>query len=149
MYLRTDKWFASGLLVFLFFAIGCAFWLGQRSMQDELNQKQSRIDRAFRHWESKVGGTSLWPGSLGGMITYNLRTFDSGKNWYAVEYDDDWGMRVVGVADEFYPWLLAQINGGGRLTQYVETNGSLGMVDGIREEEASLLRKAGFRVEHQ
>ena len=118
------------------------FWLGSESRQDELNNLQTRIDDAFKHWDQRVGGTTL----IEGADSYNLRTFDSGKNWYAVAYDDDWAMSIIGSAEDVFPGLINHLNGMKALTDHVESNGPITLKGGIEGKEASLLRKAGFEL---
>ena len=84
------------------------FSTGRESRQVEVDSALQVADSVFRHWDGKSGGTVLWPGSNREVVNYNLRTFDSGKNWYAVEYDQDWGMRITGGVDKVYPGPMDQ-----------------------------------------
>jgi hypothetical protein len=122
------------------------FWLGSDSRQSEIDNMQSRLDRTFKHWDSKVGGTTLWPDSKGENINYNLKSFDSGNTWYAVEYDDNWGMKIAGEAEVIYPGLIKSLEGRDQLFAYVENNGPVTLKDGLNGKEAELLRSAGFEV---
>lgn len=130
------------LFVLLSISSGSGFWLGRDSRQDEIDRHQSRIENAFKHWDQRVGGTSLVPGA----DSYNLRTFDSGKHWYAVQYDDDWGMKIIGNAEEVYPGLINHLDAMNKLTAHVEAHGPLTFQDGADGDDAKLLRDAGFDV---
>lgn len=122
------------------------FAAGRESRQVDVDNARETVDRAFRHWDSKTGGTVLWPGSDGENLNYNLKTFDSGKHWYVIEYDQDWGMKIIGDAEEVYPGLLDQIERMEQLTRHVEEVGPLTLAGGINGDEAQLLRNAGFQV---
>ena len=74
--------------------------------------------KQFKYWDSKVGSTRLTKVAdkkyeLGEeMVSYNLRSFDGGQNWYQVEYDtstDPWKMKILGNVQETNPGLLASI----------------------------------------
>lgn len=108
------------------------------------NERADSIERRYedstQHWGSKSGGTSLLTGT---NINYNLRTFNSGKTWYAVELDSDWGMTIIGESEEVYPGLLDHIEAIDRLTQHVQENGA---IDLSNLDNIKLLEDAGFEV---
>lgn len=120
------------------------FDAGQYSKKPEIERLQSRLDRILRHWDRKSGGTQM----IEGASSYNLQTFDSGKHWYAVEYDKDWGMSIIGEANQVFPNLLDHLASMDNLSSYVETNGPLTLQDGADGQEAKLLQSAGFKIEN-
>ena len=47
-------------------------------------------------------------------INYNLKSFDSGKNWYVVEYNyDSEELKILGGVDDVYPGLMKKIENDG------------------------------------
>jgi hypothetical protein len=95
-------------------AIGGSYFFGYKSRDNEVATSKDRLDRAFRHWDSKTGGTTL----IEGAGSYNLKTFDSGKNWYAIKYNDEWGMEIIGKAEDVYPGLLSHLTGMDALSSF-------------------------------
>lgn len=108
--------------------------------QQRIASLERRYDVMTQHEGSKSGGTSLLTGE---PLNYNLRTFDSGKTWYAVELDRDWGMTILGESEVVYPGLLDHIKAIDRLTQHVQDNGPIGV------DDIQLLEDAGFKVERK
>ena len=106
-------------------------------------EEQSKIN--LRH----QGGTSVyfppnWDKEKDGkFFNYMIHSWDGGKNWYATEYDDEWGIKILGDAKVLYPDLLEYINGMKQLTDYVEKNGS---IDGTDSAGIKALENAGFTV---
>jgi hypothetical protein len=96
------------------------------------------------HWyktryPSKSGGTVLWPGSKGKLLAYQLRSFDGGKNWYAV-HDDDSGVHILGPAETIYPGLMDQIASMDELITNADKQGPLNLTNSTT---VGLLEKAG------
>lgn len=87
----------------------------------------------------KQGATSLWDKS-GKMISYDLRSFDSGRTWYAVHTDDD-KVIVDGAADTVYPGLMKEIQASDDLYYHVKTNGAINLEN---SNDVSLLKAVGF-----
>ena len=113
------------------------FWLSLVNANNRADRAEQTIERLTEHTDSKSGGTSLLTGT---NINYNLRTFNSGKTWYAVELDDDWGMTILGESEIVYPGLLDHIEAMDRLTQHVQEYDVIGFND------IQLLKDAGFEV---
>ena len=102
---------------------------------DELKRMKERQDERSEIELSHQGGGCLYtpPNWLDKYFNYHIRSWDAGKNWYAVEYDNDWGIKILGDAKEMYPGLLEHIKAIDALT-----SGSVGVDE---------LRSAGFTVE--
>ena len=95
----------------------------------------------------KQGATSMWPASSKGeMFSYDLRSFDAGKTWYAVERHGELGEYVVilGKAEVVYPGLMKHLSAMDALTDYVQRQGQFNLNDKL---ERSLLENAGFQVQ--
>ncbi len=107
------------------------------NLKDDLAQSERTLARTTQHLDSKGGGTKLLTGE---MISYNLRTFDSGKHWYAIEYDDDWGLIILGEAEEVYPGLLKHLDAMDNLISHGPITNSA---------DLDLLRAVGFTVEEK
>jgi hypothetical protein len=95
----------TNFLVVTCVVLGILLWLSRVELDQErhLNELDTKHDRQL------VGSTTLWKGSKGKDFTYNLRSFDDGRTWVAVEYDDDWRMKIKGDAEVLYPGLVQSI----------------------------------------
>lgn len=110
--------------------------------------KQYEAERQKIELRHQGGGCLYFPPNWdkekdGNYFNYDLRSWDAGKNWYAVEIDDDWGIKILGDAKVLYPKLLEHIEGMDDLTDYVLKNGS---IDGKDSAGIKALEKAGFTV---
>ncbi len=105
------------------------------------NNKELRrqLDYYKRTYLRRQGGG---PWELGHT---DLRSFDGGKNWYAVKSTDG-GLEILGLAEEVYPGLLAQLEGFDRLVAYAREHGPIGSRP-ITSEDISVLTEAGFTVQ--
>jgi len=109
----------------------------------------SRLESNQAYYDStylrKQGGTSTFGpnGFDNPIINYNLRSWDGGKHWYATEYDDDWGIIILGPVDTIYPGLLEHLNGWDRLTNHVMENGPINFTN---TDDIEILEGAGFTV---
>ena len=103
------------------------------NLKDDLTQSERTLSRITQHLDSKTGGTKL----LTGDISYNLKTFDGGKHWYATEYDEDWGVIILGEAEEVYPGLLKHLDALDNLVSHGPITNSA---------DLDLLRAVGFTV---
>ena len=54
--------------------------------------------------------------------SYNLRSFDKGKNWYAFQETPDGEVKILGPVEEIYPGLWERITV--RLVEHVDRLGS-------------------------
>lgn len=78
--------------------------------------------------------------------SYQLQSLDGGRTWYAVEYQEDGVVKVLGNADSLYPGLVENIEAFDALFKYVEENGPIGSRP-ITSEDLKFLEDAGFTVE--
>jgi len=109
--------------------------------KNNAERNERNYEQITRHLDSKSGGTSML--TDGEFINYQLKTFDSGKTWYAIEYDDDWGVTILGEAEDIFPGLLQHLEAMNELQQYVQENGP---IRGFQSGEIKLLENAGFEV---
>lgn len=116
-----------------------ALWNAKR----ELHFAKEREAKNFEHYRQLVGSTRLWNGSNGDMISYNLRSFDSGQTWVAVEIDKESKMRIKGDAEKLYPGLVQQIQGMNALTEEVLKGRQ---IDLSNQSNQQLLTKVGFDI---
>lgn len=91
----------------------------------------------------------LWKsGATQGYGSYQLRSFDGGLNWYAVDTDVESGsVTIKGLAEEVFPGLLAELEGWDRLMDYAIKNGPITLSGNRAAEDLSALTGAGFTVE--
>ena len=139
------------IVCLLFFALHVWFY---KPKMDELGRIKKHQERKSKVELRHQGATCLyfpphWDKEKdGGSFNYNLYSWDAGKNWYAVEYDEKiegplWGLRIVGDARQLYPGLLEHIEGIDNLTNYVTKNGPL---DISNPNSIKMLNDAGFKV---
>ena len=126
------------VVILILAATVLALGLTSVNLKDDLTQSERTLSRITRHLDSKTGGTSLLTGD---MISYNLKTFDGGKHWYATEYDEDWGVIILGEAEEVYPGLLEHIKVMDKIYDRISTNGPL---DLSISSDADLYDASGF-----
>lgn len=118
-----------------------------KPMQEELEsliRSKNYIDSTYLR---KRGCTSTYGGGELGkdFITYDLRSWDAGKNWYAVEYDyETKELKILGEAEKIYPKLLDHLKAWDKLEHYVIRNGCINpSKDTVGLE---ILKDAGFTV---
>jgi len=82
-----------------------------------------------------------------GYDNYDLRSFDGGRTWWAVESDirND-SVKLLGPAEEVHPGLLDHLVAIDNLYRYVEENGSIVIGSGTTPEEMGVLENAGFEL---
>lgn len=78
---------------------------------------------------------------------FDLRSFDGGKNWYAVNRKEDGSVIIEGPAEELFPGVIARIEAMDKLGEYVKKNGPINLSGKNASEGLNLLNKAGFTVE--
>lgn len=93
----------------------------------------------------KQGGTKLYgQKGMDDWLNYDLRSWDGGKNWYAIDCSpESKGVKILGVADTVYPGLLGTLEGWDRLTKFVKKNGPIDPTD---TSNVKILEDAGFTV---
>jgi hypothetical protein len=106
---------------------------------DNFYEKYQRDQRDIKYFESTYQRQQGWSQAFG---KYDLRTFDGGKNWYAVT-DTDKGVTILGTAEEIHPGLLAHNAGMDALLKSVKQNGP---VDISNPDQLKLLTNAGFSI---
>lgn len=111
--------------------------------REDLSQQRHTEQERTKHYRQLVGMTTLLKGSNGTAVDYNLRSFDGGHTWVAVEYDDEWRMRIKGDAEVLYPGLVAQAQAMDRLTDRVSAGGVVNLASA---EDRQLLEHVGFGV---
>jgi len=109
-------------------------------------QNNQRTEKSLRFCQStylrKQGGTSV----SGSWLNYDLRSFDGGLHWYAVDMTQE-GVVILGDADTVYPGLLSHIDGLERLIKYVKENGPIQVGEKMEPEALQVLNDAGMTVE--
>jgi len=144
------------LIIFFiaFFVVGLIIHaLVTPDLRDYKNMKERQADNSKVELRHSGGGILYHPpgwdrGTDGDSFNYDLRSWDGGKVWYAVQIDKNcvdglWGTTILGRADEMYPGLLEHIEGWDKLLKYVEDNGPIGISD---TDGVQALKGAGFTV---
>jgi len=108
------------------------------------------LKRVKEHYNTtyleKKGGTKLFRGIDKPWLEYDLRSWDAGKNWYAVDYNfDTQELKIVGEAEKIYPGLMEFLDAMDKLTDYVEKNGPINPIDSRGVE---VLESAGFKIKN-
>lgn len=122
-------------------------------LRDYKNMKERQVDRSKIDLRHSGAGILYYPPTWdkdkdGDSFNYELRSWDGGKIWYAVEFDKDcidgqWGLKILGRSNELYPGLLEHIEGWDKLLKYVEDNGPIGVSS---SDGRKALEDAGFTV---
>lgn len=129
------------ILIVLAVALG-ACYSSLRRTRLALQNEKSCFKYLERHVKRRQGVTKLWPGFGGEFLTYDLRSWDAGSTWFAVEMDKDHRMTIKGAAEAVYPGLLSNLLAGDRLFQAAE----FGPLDPNDQKSIQLLSQAGFGV---
>jgi len=131
--------FIIGILTFAVSLFAITFV--ERHLNEVANMKRD-LKYYETTYKSRQGATSLWEGSHGEMLTYDLRSFDGGRNWYVIRRDGD-NVYVQGNVENVYPGLLKHLGSMDELYQRMETNGPLNLGS---TEDISLLKRIGFQI---
>ncbi|MBI3075075.1 MAG: hypothetical protein HYY92_02615 [Parcubacteria group bacterium] len=116
--------------------------MGTRYLQEKAQAsalKASNLD----YYEKTMLREQGWSQEVG---NYDLRSFDGGKRWYAVESDEKGGMIIRGVAEDIFPGLLGRLRGMEALSAYVKENGPLTFSGPRATVDRALIEAAGFSV---
>ena len=119
-----------------------AFYAGYKLKED---QTRNAV-RGYEHYRKtclRKQGSGL------GFGSYNLESYDAGKSWWAVKYDEQGKMEIQGLADQVFPGLLKHIEAMDRLWEYARSNGPLTLSGANAAAEKGLLEGAGFTVEQR
>lgn len=76
------------------------------------------------------------------MLTYELRSFDDGLNWYVIRRNKN-NVYVQGNAENVYPGLLQHLNAMDELYRRVKENGPLNISN---SDDLNCLKNAGFEI---
>ena len=141
------------LFIVLFVAGIIAHALIAPDLRDYKNMKERQVMRSKIELRQSGGGVLYHPPNWdtekdGDSFNYDLRSWDGGKVWYAVEIDKtcvdgQWGLKILGRSDELYPGLLELLEGRENLVKYVKENGPINLNDEVGYE---LLDDAGFSI---
>ena len=123
-------------------------------LQDYKNMKKRQVNESKIELQHSGGGLLYFPPTWdvkknGNSFNYDIRSWDGGKIWYAVEIDTNcvdglWGIKILGRANELYPGLVKHIESWNVLTKYVKKYGSISPND---PEGIKLLENVGATVE--
>lgn len=127
-------------IVLLVFGLATAVHFLVRA-NEHLGREQRKNAYAWRHFRRLQGSTMLWPGSSGEVVPYDLRSWDSGTTWFAVETDAEIRMTIKGPAEQIFPGLLAVVVASGELAS------ARGALDLSNDHDLDLLQRAGFTVQ--
>lgn len=127
------------LITGIFFALAVGIFTGYAIHKNSVSKNMMELEY-YKSTYLRKTGTSQGYGS------YQLRSFDGGRNWYAVETDNG-SMIIKGKAEEVFPGLLAHLEGWDKFIDYVEKNGPITLSGKRATEELSILTGAGFAVE--
>ena len=108
-------------------------------------QLQRTIDRHSKTFLYKSGATSLWAGSKGTMINYDLRSFDGGNTWYACQMEGagrDY-LKILGEVETIYPGLMKHLDNMDKLFNKVNRDGPLNPGN---PNDVALIESVGFQV---
>ena len=107
------------------------------------NTKSRRRELTYykETYSHKQGATAM----LGDKtINYHLQSFDGGKIWYATEHLEDDGVKILGLAEEIFPGLLAHLASKDALIVYTKTNGPITSSQLSSPAVQQFLTNAGF-----
>jgi hypothetical protein len=125
-------------------ALGASMALNMR--QEAYAEGLQRHMQNYAETYKRYQGIMPWMDST---ISYDLRTFDGGSTWFAVEIKNG-KMHILGEAHDVYPGLLERIQDTeesfSRLTAYVEKNGPISPDDPVGRQ---LLQDFGFEIKER
>lgn len=123
-------------------------------LQEFKRMKEREVNISKIELRKSGGGLLYYPPNWdidkdGNSFNYDIRSWDGGKVWYAVEIDKDcvdglWGIKILGRANDLYPGLVQHIQSWDVLTKYVEKYGSINPND---PEGMKLLEGVGATIE--
>jgi len=119
-----------------------------RTLKEKLRRAELTNEWYSNKYLRKAGYTALWSGSDG--LNYDLRSFDGGKTWYAIDHKstiDFDKVVILGKAEEVYPGLIESMEAVDRLVDYAKKNGPIGskmtpeletLIEDVNESESLL-----------
>lgn len=108
-----------------------------------LKQQEAYWDTTYLR---KSGGTRTFgpKGFDNPILNYDLRSWDVGKNWYAVDLNFKTGeLKIIGEAEKIYPGLIEHLSAWDAMTKYVQKNGPIKLTD---PNGVKIMEKAGFKI---
>jgi hypothetical protein len=129
------------LLVVAVVAVTVAFLLGATFVWNQAASDRRALGHFRQTYLRKQGGTTMVDPRI---PSYDLRSFDGGKNWYAVEQTWDGGVEILDHADVVYPGLLKHLESADAILAYVSEHGPINPLtdaEGLR-----VMEEAGFSV---
>jgi len=80
--------------------------------------------------------------------TYNIRSLDGGKNWYAVD-EEVGNIRIKGPVRQVFPGLLEHLEAIDKLIKYAEKNGPITFAGQRAARDRQVLERAGFELKNK
>jgi hypothetical protein len=123
----------SSVILIILLIMSCTTW------SERYNNIKRNLDYYQTNYLWKTGGTIMPNGHI---INYQLRSFDAGRHWYAVDTKND-NFIILGEANTVYPGLMEHLDAWDRIVKYAVQNGpiNLSTPDGVK-----LLQSAGFEI---
>ncbi len=137
---------ASCLVLGFFFSLFLGLLPWQIYEKNEVEKLQRDANYTDTTYLRKSGATTLCQDAPMGekWINYDFRSWDAGKNWYAVDYNmDEETLDILGKAEEVYPGLMSCLSSWDNLTDYVSKNGS---IDPTNPKDLKALEGTGLEV---
>jgi hypothetical protein len=116
--------------------------IGTWNLHVDNQRMKHSLDYYDANYLRKQGGTTSWPGSKGGWVNYDLRSFDAGKHWYVVTNNGD-GFVIVGEAEKIYPGLIDNLDAWDAIVNYAQSNGPISLNN---SQQVQLMERAGFQI---
>ncbi len=130
-----------GTVLIIVIVISLTILTMENSMLNTKNKiLQTELDYYHDRYLSKTGGTSLCGG--GKWINYDIRSFDGGKIWYAVDYGSNKEMIILGEVEKVYPGLMKCIGAWDKISNLKPME----LTPTERENLRSLLKDAGVTI---
>jgi len=135
-------------VTFLFVAIVCYLFL-YKPLEETNKRIKSTLDFYQETYLQKQGSTTMFGdnGFHNPPFQYDLRSWDGGKNWYAVNYDfATRELKVLGEVETIYPGFMKHLDHWDKLTKHVSKNGPLNPTNPVDRE---VMECAGFTVKNK
>lgn len=123
--------------------IGAALPNLLQSHFEKISRMKEDLEYYKKTYQTKSGGTSMWPGSHGDMLMYELLSVDEGRNWYVVRRDGD-NRYIQGNVDNVYPGLLKHLKAVDEIFAKVQARGPL---NPINQADVELLKEISVTVQ--
>jgi len=123
------------ILTMIFVAGNYALHKHNQRLQSELNYYHDTYLR-------KDGWTSLWSGATNG-VRYDIRSFDTGKTWYATHTTINDCLIIDGEANKVYPGLMKTLQDWDNIISYAEKNGPINLTN---ESSLLFLKENGLTI---